>query len=115
VRRAGADGHAPLYTAAYDLVVWVLGHLNERHDSLSADTCRLALRLLDYIVLALKDRERLEVLDLADVTLLKLRQRLRLAPTQGLLDERQALHGLGRCDDIGRQIGGWLRRLEAAE
>jgi hypothetical protein len=73
------------------------------------------LRLLDGVVLALKDRERLEALDEADRTLLQLRQRLRLAVPQALLDDRQALHGLARCDDIGRQLGGWLRRLEAAE
>jgi hypothetical protein len=113
--RVGAEGRAPLYTAAYDLAVWVLGHLNVRSDTLSLEICRLVLRLLDCVVLALKDRERLEHLDQADLTLLKLRQRLRLTVSQALLDERQALHGLGRCDDIGRQIGGWLRRLEAGE
>lgn len=110
-----ADGQAPLYTAAYDLAVWVLGHLNERQDTLSAEISRLALRLLDCVVLALKDRERLEQLDQADLILLQLRQRLRLAVSAALLDERQALHGLGRCDDVGRQVGGWLRRLEAAQ
>lgn len=112
---AATDGHAPLYAATYDLAAWVLGHLNERQDTLSAETCRMVLRLLDCVVLALKDRERLEHLDQADLILVRLRQRLRLAAGQALLDERQALHGLGRCDDIGRQIGGWLRRLEAAE
>lgn len=112
---ARADRQAPLYTAAYDLADWVLGHLKDRPDHLSADTCRLVLRLLDSIVLALKARDRLEALDEADRTLLQLRQRLRLAVPQTLLDERQALHGLERCDDIGRQLGGWLRRLEAAE
>lgn len=110
-----AARQAPLYTAAYDLADWILGHLKDRSDHLSADTCRLVLRLLDSVVLALKDRDRLEALDDADRTLLQLRQRLRLAATQALLDERQALHGLARCDDIGRQLGGWLRRLEAAQ
>ena len=109
------DRQAPLYTAAYDLADWILGHLKDRPDHLSADTCRLVLRLLDCILLALQDRERLEALDDPDRTQLQLRQRLRLAASQILLDERQALHGLARCDDIGRQIGGWLRRLETAE
>ena len=110
-----ADAQAPLYTAAYDLAVWLLGHLNERTDTLSAETCALTLRLLDCVVLALKDRDRLEHLDQADLILLRLRQRLRLSVPAALLDERQALHALGRCDEIGRQLGGWLRRLEAAQ
>ena len=115
MNRPGSQREAPLYTASHDLVIWLLGHFNARSDHLSADTCRLVLTLLDCIVLALKDRDRLARLEQADQTLLRLRQRLRLAGTLALLDQRQCLHGLGRCDDIGRQIGGWLRRLDAAE
>ena len=110
-----AEARAPVYTAAYDLTVWVLQHFNTRTDTLSNETCRLVLRLLDCIVLALKDRERLERVDEADRRLLALRLRLRLANTQALLDERQTLHALGRCDEVGRQLGGWLRHLEASE
>ncbi len=110
-----AEARAPVYTAAYDLCVWVLGHFNPRTDTLSTELSRLALRLLDCIVLALQDRERFEHLDEADRHLLALRQRLRLANSQALLDERQTLHALGRCDEVGRQLGGWLKHLEASE
>jgi hypothetical protein len=106
---------APIYTAAFDLADWVLGHFNTATDRLSADICRLALRLLDNIVLALADQDALDALDRADIALAQLRQRLRLAERLALLDERQLLHGLARCDDIGRQIGGWLRSLDAPQ
>lgn len=104
---------APVYTATFDLAAWVLANLGR--GPLAWDTGRLCLALLDAVVLALKDRERWERLDAADENLLRLRQRLRLAQTTGLIDERQALHALGLCDDIGRQIGGWIKSLEEAQ
>jgi len=106
---------APLYTDAYDLAAWLLGHLDQGADALSRDTCRVCLGLLDAVVLALKDRDRWERLDQADEALLRLRQRIRLAQDRGIFDERQALHALGLCDRIGRQIGGWQRSLEGAQ
>jgi hypothetical protein len=107
--------HAPLYTATYDLAAWLLGHLDREPSVLAREMCRLALRLLDAAVFALKDRERLERLDEMDELLLRLRQRIRLGRGTGLFDERQALHALALCDLIGRQVGGWLRTLEGAE
>jgi hypothetical protein len=106
---------APLYTDAYDLAAWLLGHLDRRGDALSRDTCRVCLLLLDAVVLALKNRDRWERLDQADEALLRLRQRIRLAEDRGIFDQRQALHALARCDRIGRQIGGWQRSLEEAQ
>jgi hypothetical protein len=102
---------APLYTATYDLAAWLLGHLGKRADYLSRNTCDRCLRLLDCMVLALKDRDRWEHLEEADEILIGLRQRIRLAHDDGLLDERQAWHALGMADNIGRQIGGWQRHL----
>ncbi len=106
---------APLYVDTYDLANWLLGHLNERADPLSRDSCRICLGLLDAVVLALKHRERWERLEQADEALLRLRQRIRLIQEQRVFDERQALHALELCNRIGRQIGGWQRSLESAE
>ena len=109
------NSRAPLYVDAYDLANWLLGHLNECTDTLSRDICRYSLDLLDAVVLALKGWERWERLEQAERHLLRLRQRIRLAETQGMFDDRQALHALEICDRIGRQIGGWQRSLEASE
>ncbi len=106
---------APLYTDSYDLAAWLLKHLDERHSTVAGEICRLCLRLLDAVVLALKDRERWERLDEIDETLLRLRQRIRFAESIGLFDERQSLHALGLCDGIGRQVGGWIKSLERAQ
>jgi hypothetical protein len=106
---------APIYRRAFDLSQWLLGRLGEQPDTLSRDAGRLVLQLLDLIVLALKDRDRLERLERADETLIRLRQRLRLLGALGRLDERAMLHGLALCDDLGRQLGGWLNRLLGPE
>jgi len=113
--RTPASGRAPVYVDSYDLAAWLLGHLDVQASTLARDTCRLALVLLDQIVLALKNRDRWERLEQADETIIRLRQRIRLAHDAGFFDDRQALHALGRCDSVGRQIGGWQRSLEGSQ
>lgn len=102
---------APLFTHCFDLAAWILGHFNTREGVLAHDLCTRSLGLLDAVTLALRDVDRQERLETADIVLVELRLRLRLAHEAGLLDERQMLHALAQADDIGRQIGGWRKRL----
>ena len=81
---------------------------------LARSLCAQSLELLDDVVMALKDIERHEHLDQADLCLIRLRMRLRLAAESALLEERQALFLLAKADGIGRQLGGWLKSLEQA-
>jgi hypothetical protein len=105
---------APLFTAAWDLCAWVLTRLGGDRSVLPASLCSETLALLDAVVLALKDVDRLENLSQADLCLIRLRMRVRLAAETGLLTERQGLFLLGQCDDIGRQLGGWMKSLDLA-
>jgi hypothetical protein len=105
---------APLFVHGFDLAAWVLGHCGAEQDALSRDLCAKAMTLLDLIALALQDRERDLRLTEADEILVALRLRLRLAEHAGRLDERQLMHALSLADGIGRQIGGWQRRLGGA-
>ena len=105
---------APLFVHAFDLAAWVLGRFAERPDALSRELCAKALALLDLLTLALQDRERDLRLTDADELLVGLRLRLRLAGQLGRLDERQLMHVLGLADGVGRQIGGWQRKLARA-
>lgn len=102
---------APLFVRCFDLAAWVLGRCGEQHDALSFELCAKAMLLLDLATLALQDRERDLRLAEADELLVGLRLRLRLAEQVGRLDARQLMHGLGLADDVGRQIGGWQKRL----
>ena len=75
---------------------------------------QIAVALPRTVVFALKGIDRSEQLILADQHLIRLRMRLRLAWHAELLTEPQALYLLGLADDIGRQIGGWQKRLARA-
>lgn len=103
---------APLYLHAHDLARWLLANL-------APDSCleerlhRDALALLDHIVLALKGFDRDHHLDEADATAAVLRARLRLARDLERLDDRRLVFLTDQLDQIGRQIGGWQRRLAA--
>ena len=102
--------HAPVYTHTFDLVAWLLRHVEGGPvaDAIHAD----ALALLDHVVLALKGFDRRRRLDEADAVNALLRVRLRLAHELELIDERRLLFCAERLDDIGKQLGGWIRHLD---
>ncbi len=70
-----------------------------------------ALRLLDDVTLALGGFERHERLRDADAELLTLRTHLQLAYELEMLPEQSFLALAEQADAIGRQIGGWLKKL----
>jgi hypothetical protein len=108
------SGRAPLFSAAWDLSTWVLKQLGADPSVLAAALCTESLHLIDTVVLSLKDIDRVGNLAAADLCLVRLRLRVRLAAETGLLTERQGLFLLRQTDDIGRQLGGWLKSLDAA-
>ncbi len=73
---------------------------------------RGALRLLDHVVLAVGGFDRYERLLDADAELRTLRAHLLLAFESGVLEEEVFLGFSEQADRIGRQIGGWLRKLD---
>jgi hypothetical protein len=105
---------APLFVYSFDLADWIMGHFAERRDVLSRELCQKALSLLDLVTLALQGYDRELRLDEADEVLIYLRLRLRLAEQLGRLDSNQFMHGIKLVDAIGRQIGGWQKRLNAS-
>ncbi len=111
---AGGARQAPIFTAAWDLTVWVQRHLGDSPQVVAMAAARASLDLLDALVLALKGIEREEQLAVADRDLIRLRMRLRLAHAIDLLDERQLEFLLRLTDDIGRQLGGWQKSLARA-
>lgn len=51
----------------------------------------------------------------ADEIATTLRVHLRVARDKGLLTDEQLLFAADRLDNIGRQIGGWRKRLEGTD
>lgn len=107
------DRAAPLYTDAFVLCDWILGHFDNAESVLEREICQTGLQLLEALTLALDGRRRELQLEIADERLIWLRTQLRLAEMRGYLNQPQLLHALKQCDSVGRQIGGWLRSLEA--
>ncbi len=70
-----------------------------------------ALRLLDYVTLAFAGFGRLDRLEDADAELATLRTHLRLAYELEVLEEELFLALAAQADAVGRQIGGWLKKL----
>lgn len=70
-----------------------------------------ALRLVDHITLALSGFERQERLQDADAELLTLRTHLHLALELNIIDEDEFLNLVEQADLVGRQIGGWLKKM----
>lgn len=105
---------APIFTAAWDLNLWVQRKLGGQSHVLADAVARESLAVLDAVVLALKGFERLDQVHLADRHLVRLRMRIRLAWETELMEERQARYLLELTDDIGRQLGGWQKRLTRA-
>ena len=100
-----------LFVQSFDLASWLLQHLDGEGALVRAIHAD-ALALLDHVVLALKNVERRHHLDEADAVNALLRVRVRLAHQVGLVDERRMLFLTERLDEIGRQLGGWMRHLD---
>jgi hypothetical protein len=103
----------PLYRDGFALCDWLLQHFGEAGDALGRGLAETGLALLKAIVLALKAPQPDDYIEMADEHLIVLRTWLRLAHTRSRIDEDQLLYALEQADRIGRQIGGWLRALEA--
>lgn len=102
--------HAAVYTQTFDLVTWLLRHVEG--GPVAAALHVDALALLDHVVLALKGFDRRRHVDEADAVNAVLRVRLRLAHELDIIDERRLLFCAERLDEIGRQLGGWIRHLD---
>lgn len=104
---------APVYVDTFDLCRWLLERFRDSRDPLPRRICRDAIELLRAVTLALSGRRREAHLEAADERLIALRTELRLAGACGYLRDPQMLHGLERADGVGRQLGGWIRALDA--
>lgn len=105
---------SPIFAKTYDFLVWLIPQtlkfpksqrfvLAQRlHDS--------ALNFHELLIRARKVRPNREVLVQADVELEKVRLHLRLAHELRLLSAGQYEHASRAVVEIGRLLGGWLKR-----
>lgn len=103
----------PLYVDAHRLAREVLEAVGGSADPLPRRLAEDTLTLLDAVVLALKGFDPADRAERADEALVVLRAHLRLAVDLGIVPERRGVHLLEQADTIGRQLGGWRKRLDA--
>ncbi len=107
-----AAHEAPIFVDGFELARWLLDRTRDTPQPLAVLIAEAASELVELLALALSGREKLERLHAIDDLLIRLRMRIRLANSVGLLDERQALFAAERLDAIGHQLGGWIRKSQ---
>ncbi len=112
---------SPIFAKTYDLLSWLipLAHRFPKAQRfiLAQKIQDAGFALQESLVRAAKTDGTLAALREADVSLDLLRLRGRLAADLAFVSLRQYEHFCGRVDEIGRLLGGWMRRArgEAAE
>ena len=102
---------APLYVQSHAVALWLISNPPAR-GPLEKHIHGLALHLVDHVILALKGFDRDRNIEDADASAVLLRAHLKLALDAGLIDDRQFLYITDEIISIGRQIGGWQRKIE---
>lgn len=104
--------------SCYQLLLWlipVLDGMPRRQKFQLADRLQTqAQQVLDSLIEAAYTRQREPLLRQANLGLEKLRYGLRLAKDLALLTFRQYEHAARLVDELGRQVGGWLRATSRA-
>lgn len=110
-RSSRQQAPAPLLVDTAALCAWLLARLGDDTRELPRIVCHQAWTLHESIVLALKNRRREHHVENADETLITLRAAVRMACEADYLTRDQLMYAMEQADKIGRQLGGWLRRL----
>lgn len=105
----------PLFTRTYDFLTWLIPlTANFPRSQRFVVTQRLQNAALDFqetIILAnaLRGKERLDKLRIADAALVKVRLYLRLCARWQWINAGQYCHASTLVAEIGRLLGGWLQ------
>ncbi len=105
---------SPIFAKTYDLLSWLVPmtqRLPKAQRFVLAQKIQDAgFALQECLVRAAKTDGTLAALREADVALDLLRLRGRLAADLAFMSVRQYEHFCGRVDEVGRLLGGWMRR-----
>lgn len=104
-------------TKTYDLILWTCNHTSRFPRShrfgLGDRIERNLYELLETLLKAKYTRERRTLLEQANLALEILRYQIRLAKDLQCLRPKSYGFAAGAIDEIGRLIGGWMRRRSA--
>lgn len=108
------DRESPIFTRLYDLILWLLNHTESFPKSerfrLAKRMDEAALDLYEQLSRAVRcPAPRQELLE-ADRQLAMLRFYLRVSHARQLTSPAQYEHAAGLLAEIGRLLGGWLKK-----
>ena len=105
---------APIFTAYYDLLGWILDRVEKFPKSerfvLGQRLANHAVDVLELILTALYSRERLAALREANRKLQTIRVLLRLCCDRELVARRQYVYASSRLNEVGGMLGGWIKK-----
>ena len=108
----------PVLESTYQFLLWLLPAVEKLPRSykfsLGDRMTTTALNLLDGLIGAAFTRRRGPLLAQANLDIDRLRYMFRLSVDLRLIDLRRYEHAARCLDDIGRQVGGWLKSDYAA-
>ena len=108
---------SPLFIRTYDFLMWLVPQVQKfpraHRFTLAERIQRLAFDFQDSLVAAGKSENalRYERLQQADIQLEQLRQWVRFARDNNLFTLKQYEHAARLMAEVGRLLGGWLKKL----
>lgn len=105
--------------SCHELLLWVIPQLDKfprsRRFTLGERLEGGLLAVLEFLVEAAYQRQKEDALRRANLRLEVVRHVWRLAHELKVIATRQYEHGAKLIDDLGRQIGGWIRSQAPAQ
>lgn len=106
---------SPIFSRTYDLLRWLIPRTikfpRQQRFVLAEAVQRTALRFQEELIEAAYAATPLLTLRQADMTLVQLRLYLRLCRDLELLKFNQYEHVACMVDEIGRLLGGWIKKI----
>ena len=103
----------PIFEKTYELILWLYPTVNKFPKSqrfvLGQRIENTILRILEGIIDANQERNKLSYLKQTSVELDKLRILIRLSKDLRFISIRQYGFGAGKINEIGKMLGGWIK------
>lgn len=113
-RRPCAPTEAPIYVKSYSLVRYLIDRIEnlcqKKYSSLGQNLEQHCIGFLECICLALKGMDKATHLNKADETLARIRINIRLLYDFSVINLKQLQYITEQLEEIGRMLGGWIRR-----
>ena len=114
--RLGDVMEIEVITRMYDLLLWLLPHIEKfprSHKFTIGDRIENStLDVFDLLLEAKYASQKADILRKANLKLEQLRFLMRLSKDLGMLSVKSHLHGCRLLNEVGKQVGGWMKSVK---